>query len=85
MGMLQSTGSDRGANVTIFQAGTNDVRKNSLVSFFRTFERTKLYDLLAAMPLIAWYGFALSLQLPRLAHQIASLDLATADAPSLPA
>ena len=81
--MLQSTGSDRGANVTIFQAGTNDVRKNSLVSFFRTFERTKLYDLLAAMPLIAWYGFALSLQLPRLAHQIASLDLATADAPLL--
>ena len=80
MRMLQSTGSDRGANVTIFQAGTNDVRKNSLVSFFRTFERTKLYDLLAAMPLIAWYGFALSLQLPRLAHQIASLDLATADA-----
>ena len=83
MRMLQSTGSDRGANVTIFQAGTNDVRKNSLVSFFRTFERTKLYDLLAAMPLIAWYGFALSLQLPRLAHQIASLDLATADAPLL--
>ena len=80
MRMLQSTGSDRGANVTIFQAGTNDVRKNSLVSSFRTFERTKLYDLLAAMPLIAWYGFALSLQLPRLAHQIASLDLATADA-----
>src|ERR1022692_2188293 len=83
MRMLQSTGSDRGANVTIFQAGTNDVRKNPLVSFFRTFERTKLYDLLAAMPLIAWYGFALSLQLPRLAHQIAALDLATADAPLL--
>ena len=78
--MLQSTGSNRGANVTIYQAGTNDVRKNSLVSFLRTFERTKLYDLLAAMPLIGWYGFALSLQLPRLAHQIASLDLATADA-----
>jgi protein-S-isoprenylcysteine O-methyltransferase Ste14 len=80
MRMLQSTRSDRGANVTIFQAGTNDVRKNSLVNFFRTFERTKLYDLLAATPLIAWYGFVVALQLPDLAHQIASLDPATADA-----
>jgi protein-S-isoprenylcysteine O-methyltransferase Ste14 len=69
-----------GDDMTIYQAGPNDAGSNSLVTFFRTFERTKLYDLLAAMPLIAWYGFALSIQLPRLAHQIASLDLATADA-----
>ena len=66
--------------MTIYQAGQNDAGGNSLATFFRTFERTKLYDLLTAMPLIAWYGFALTIQLPRLAHQIASLDLATADA-----
>jgi protein-S-isoprenylcysteine O-methyltransferase Ste14 len=69
--------------MTIYQAGPNDAGGNSLVTFFRTFERTKLYDLLAATPLIAWYGFALTIQLPRLAHQIASLDLATADARDL--
>ena len=34
--------------MTIYQAGPNDVRKNPLVNFVRTFERTKLYDLLAA-------------------------------------
>src|ERR1019366_5419604 len=73
-------GKRSGVNVTIYQVDTNDVRSNSLVNFLRTFERTKLYDLLAASPLIAWYGFALSIQLPRLTHQIASLDLATADA-----
>lgn len=66
--------------MTIYQAGPNDAGGNSLVTFFRIFERTKLYDLLAATPLIAWYGFALTIQIPRLAHQIASLDLATADA-----
>lgn len=72
-----------GVNVTIYQADPNDVRKKPLVSFLRAFERTKLYDLLAAAPLIAWYGFALTLQLPRLAHQIASLDLASPDAHDL--
>jgi protein-S-isoprenylcysteine O-methyltransferase Ste14 len=63
-----------------YQAGTNDMQGNSIVMYFRTFERTKLYDLLAATPLIAWYGFILSMQIPWLADQIASLDFATADA-----
>jgi protein-S-isoprenylcysteine O-methyltransferase Ste14 len=65
--------------MTIYQAGTNDAPRNSIVTFFRTFERTGLYNLLAAAPLIAWYGFLVTLQLPSLAHEIASLDLATAD------
>ena len=73
-------GKRSGVNVTIYQVDTNDVRSNSLVNFLRTFERTKLYDLLAALPLIAWYGFALNMQLPRIAQQIGSLDSATADA-----
>ena len=63
-----------------YQAGTNDMQGNSIVMYFRTFERTKLYDLLTATPLIAWYGFILSMQIPWLADQIASLDFATADA-----
>jgi protein-S-isoprenylcysteine O-methyltransferase Ste14 len=66
--------------MAIYQAGTNDAPGNSVVTFSRTFERTGLYNLLSATPLIAWYGFAAILQLPSLAHQIASLDLATADA-----
>lgn len=66
--------------MAIYQASTNDAPRNSVVTFFRTFERTGLYNLLAATPLIAWYGFVVTLRLPSLAHQIASLDLATADA-----
>ena len=64
----------------MYQSATSGARAKSLLTFFRTFERTKLYDLLAAAPLIGWYVFALSIQLPRLAHQIAALDWATADA-----
>jgi protein-S-isoprenylcysteine O-methyltransferase Ste14 len=67
--------------MTIYQAAMDDARVNSVVTFFRAFEQTKLYDLLAAMPLIGWYGFVLILQLPSLVHQIVSFDLATADAP----
>src|SRR5450759_2737608 len=63
-------------DMAIYQAGTNDAPGNSIVTFFQTFERTKLYDLLAATPLIVWYGFIVIMQLPSLAHQIASLDLA---------
>jgi protein-S-isoprenylcysteine O-methyltransferase Ste14 len=65
--------------MTIYQTATNGPRYNALVTGFRAFEQTKLYDLLAAAPLIAWYSFALSVQVPRIAHQISSLDHATAD------
>ena len=65
--------------MTIWQGDMTAARAYSIVASFRAFERTKLYDLLAATPLIAWYGFALAVQLPPLAHQIASLDLATVD------
>ncbi|MGP0090656.1 MAG: methyltransferase family protein [Xanthobacteraceae bacterium] len=66
--------------MAIYRERTDDTPGNSVVTFFQTFERTKLYDLLAAAPLVAWYGFLVTLQLPALAHQIAVLDLATADA-----
>lgn len=64
----------------ISEANMNDARDDTVAAFFRTFRSTKAYDFLAAMPLIAWYVFALFMQLPRLAHQIATLDPATADA-----
>ena len=64
----------------LYQAGPNGAPSNPIVTFFRSFERTKLYDVLAASPLIAWYGFALYVQLPRIAQHISSIDLAAADA-----
>jgi protein-S-isoprenylcysteine O-methyltransferase Ste14 len=51
----------------------------SLRQLAAAFRRTKLYDLLAAAPLITWYGLCLSHQLPTLAQQLAETDLATAD------
>lgn len=66
--------------MTIDHVAANNVRISAVAAYFRTFERTKLYDLLAGAPLVAWYVFALSIQVPRLAHQISSLDFATADA-----
>ena len=55
------------------EANVKDAPGDAAAVFFCEFRRTKLYDLLAAAPLIAWYVFALSIQLPRLAHQIAKL------------
>jgi len=81
---LSNTEIDSGVgNMTIYRAATNDAPGKSIVAFFHTFERTKLYDLLAGSPLIAWYGFALTMQIPRIAQQIVSLNLATADAHAL--
>jgi protein-S-isoprenylcysteine O-methyltransferase Ste14 len=47
---------------------------------FRAFTRSQLYNFLAATPLIGWYGFVVAMQLPHLARQIVSFNLATADA-----
>src|SRR5450631_1701279 len=66
--------------MTIYQAGTQASRANSFAASFKAFQSTKLYDLLTAMPLIAWYGFLMSSQVPILVNQILSLDVATADA-----
>lgn len=62
------------------EADINDAHGDTAVAYFRAFRRTKLYDLLAGMPLVAWYVFALFIQVPRLTHQIIALDLATTDA-----
>ncbi|HYA06178.1 MAG TPA: hypothetical protein VEF90_09840, partial [Xanthobacteraceae bacterium] len=80
---IRVNGDDKRDNMTFFQAASRDAGASSIVTRFNAFERTKLYDLLAASPLIAWYGFALSIQLPRIARKIASLDPATVDARAL--
>jgi protein-S-isoprenylcysteine O-methyltransferase Ste14 len=56
---------------------------DQLRTWLRVFQGTKLYDLLAATPLIAWYGFCLAHQLPLLARQIGETDFASADLHSL--
>lgn len=69
--------------MVIYQASTTGASSNSIVASFRTFERTKLYDFLTALPLVAWYGFILTKQIPRIAQQVASFAFATADAHAL--
>jgi protein-S-isoprenylcysteine O-methyltransferase Ste14 len=65
------------------QAGSNvgflDALK-PIIGFLDEFKRTKTYDLVAALPLIAWYLFALYIQLPRIAHQLSALTYDTLDA-----
>src|SRR3974390_2275867 len=52
----------------------------------KAFRRTKLYDLFAAAPLIAWYGFCAAQMLPSLAQQVALVKLfVRADPSMLPA
>ena len=41
----------------------------------KAFRRTKLYDLFAAAPLIAWYGFCAAQMLPLVAAQIELVKL----------
>lgn len=51
-----------------------------LEAWFRAFQGTKLYDLLAASPIIAWYGFCEYHQVPLLMKQIAALGGDAVDA-----
>ena len=45
--------------------------------------RTKLYDLFAAAPLIAWYGFCAAQMLPSLTQQVALVKLFVRTDPSM--
>ena len=49
----------------------------------KTFRRTKLYDLFAAAPLIAWYGFCAAQMLPSVAQQIELVKLFVQTDPSV--
>jgi protein-S-isoprenylcysteine O-methyltransferase Ste14 len=48
-------------------------------SFWQKFRATKAYDLLAALPLILWYGLSAGQQVPGLARKIAAMKLADLD------
>ena len=49
----------------------------------KALRRTKLYDLFAAAPLIAWYGFCAAQMLPSLAQQVALVKLFVRTDPSV--
>jgi protein-S-isoprenylcysteine O-methyltransferase Ste14 len=49
----------------------------------KAFRQTKLYDLFAAAPLIAWYGFCAAQMLPSLAQQVALVKLFVQTDPSV--
>ena len=50
---------------------------------FKTLRRTKLYDLFAAAPLIAWYGFCAAQVLPTVIQQIELIKLFVQTDPSV--
>jgi len=50
-----------------------------LVERPKALEYTKVYDLIAALPLIAWYGICVAARLPALVHEIAVTDFNTLD------
>jgi protein-S-isoprenylcysteine O-methyltransferase Ste14 len=59
---------------------STDIQRNdSRIKRLKAFEHTKVYDLLAALPLIIWYGFCVSARLPALVQKIAVTDFAAID------
>jgi len=58
----------------------SDIRyAHSFVEHLKALEYTKLYDLIAALPLIAWYGICMAARLPALVQQIAVADFDALD------
>lgn len=58
---------------------TNIQQTEPLIGRLKAFEYTKVYDLLAALPLITWYGLCVAARLPDLVQEIAVTDFATID------
>jgi protein-S-isoprenylcysteine O-methyltransferase Ste14 len=54
-----------------------------VIAMVRALRRTKLYDLFAAAPLIAWYGYCAAQRLPPLTQQIALVKLFVRTDPSM--
>lgn len=57
---------------TILQGDTQHAY--SRIERLKALEHTKIYDLLAALPLIVWYGFCVAARLPVLVQEIAITD-----------
>jgi protein-S-isoprenylcysteine O-methyltransferase Ste14 len=58
-------------------------RAPSRANRLKALQQTKIYDLLAATPLILWYGLCLRARAPALADQIAAMSLFTIDLATL--
>lgn len=61
------------------------LRQGKLAHAWREFQATKFYDLMAAMPLFAWYSLSAGHMLPALKERLATADLATLDLHSIAA
>jgi len=59
--------------------GTDVQETGSLIAHLQALQHTKVYDLLAALPLIIWYGLCAAARLPALLHEIAVTDLGSID------
>ena len=65
------------------QQGLGKMINAMVTGRLKALRRTKLYDLFAAAPLIAWYGYCAAQMLPQLAQQIALLTLFVRTDPSM--
>jgi protein-S-isoprenylcysteine O-methyltransferase Ste14 len=59
--------------------GTSETQTISLAARLEALRGTKVYDLLAAAPLIVWYGVCLAKRFPDLMRQVVATDWAAAD------
>ena len=69
--------------MTVYRPHAAEAPAHPALALFRALERTKLYDLMTAAPLVGWFGFCLSQQIPGLLHELAHFNLAAADARAL--
>ncbi len=58
---------------------TSETQTISFSARLKALRETKVYDLLAAVPLIAWYGFCVATRFPQLVRQLMTTDWADAD------
>jgi protein-S-isoprenylcysteine O-methyltransferase Ste14 len=59
--------------------GTTEAQTVSFAVRLKALRWTKVYDLLAAAPLIVWYGVCVAVRLPELARQVMTTDWGAAD------
>jgi protein-S-isoprenylcysteine O-methyltransferase Ste14 len=59
--------------------GTIEAQTVSFAARLKALRETKVYDLLAAAPLIVWYGVCAAVRIPELARQVMTTDWAAAD------
>lgn len=66
---------------TIFRDGiAADIQfVQRLIERFTALEHTKTYDLLAALPLIVWYGICVAVRLPALMQEVRVMDFGAVD------